>query len=366
MKFVLCLFLLSCLICGAEDTAIQKSLVQHKTESFQKDMKSQASYRKFITLFKQTKGQINEKVIAIGILGARMHKLKTEYDLFTKMMKTKYPLSDYPEKIKTKNLGVVCAKCNGDKKSMRSCTKCKGKKTCTNSSCKGGSVKGYDRKNGRYVPVERTCSICNGTGNCVTCEGSGEVSGSCSPCRQRGYVFSSEKAYEFMDGVLNEIVTLQVAGDQVAFEKAQEAKGLIKLDGEWVTQKYIQQMKDRAAEAEKQRLIAEKREEAEAAVRRMNQRAEALIKQSDARLAEDADEFVELLKIFIADNPKCASIELLKKELQYSELYSSAMKFEESGDYGKAVEVFTKALAIKASKELEAKIKELDDQDIGL
>ena len=336
-------------------------------QSLLEDIKSVKAYKKFVAMYKALEtGEVQEKLTAVGILGARLHKLKEEYVFFTNFLKKHYPDSPIVEAVNLKNLSDACATCQGEATSAAACKKCKGKQACSNASCVDGKVSGYDRVQGRFVAVQRDCIICKGSGQCNTCEGSGEVLGACIPCRKTGYVYSTTKALEVYEGMVQEIVDSSQLLNERALETEMLAKGMVKIDGEWYTKEQIAKMENEALEARKKADEAERRAMVAEENRKRQEEAVALLSESDALLKENPEEVINLLQNFINKYPSHEKVSVFQRELKYAGVFKDALSLEKDGAITKAIKKYSEANEVKNSEELLQKIKYLDEQTIGL
>ena len=311
-------------------------------------------------------GELKEQILAVGILGARLLNLKKEYIKFKTILKGRYPQSIFLEKLKTQNLSKECAVCEGEKQSMRKCFKCKATKNCQNKSCKEGKVFTLVFGSGKAKKQKRTCTICEGTGNCATCEGRGEVQGACNTCNKKGYVFSPSKGFGALNETLQDIITSQKELGNKEFIQTLIAKGLILYKGEWMRRNQRDSLKDKEAEEVKLLALTLKKQREDADQQKINLRAHTLLKQFDKRLHENSSAFAKLLKNFIRDYPTCDCIIELKKGVSYCQLYTSGREYEKKGNYEKAISSFSKAQKLRHSKALAKRIKKLDDDSTGL
>lgn len=331
------------------------------------DLTNVTSYRKFLSHFKTLPNDdYKQKMVAVGILGARVFKLQKEFDYFVKFLLKTWPDSLYVERVHIKNLSDTCQTCNGEGSAPKECTKCKGGGACTNASCSDGSVTGYDRVDGRFVAVQRTCVICKGSGKCNTCEGNGEAVGVCGKCRKTGFVYNPTKAVEAFEGLVREIV--EGAGESNESLKRDEmiAQGMVEIDGEFYTKEQVAKMEQDALEARKKADEAERKAMELAENERKKQAAAGILTRVDDMLKESPDDTINRLKAFIADYPNHEKVEEIKKELEYCDLYKEAKGLEKKGAITKAIRKYQEVLKHRSSEEILEKIKKLDEQTIGL
>jgi hypothetical protein len=336
-------------------------------QSLLEDIKSLRAYKKFVANYKKVeKGDVQEKLTAVGIIGARMHGLKEEYVFFGNYLKRNYPGSALADTVSLKNLSENCNTCQGEGTSAAACKKCKGNQACSNNSCTDGKVTGYDRVGGRFVAVQRDCTICKGNGQCVTCDGSGEALGSCSPCRQRGYLYSANKAVGVYEGLVQDILEDSQSINAKAFDVEMIAKGMVKIDGEWYRKEQIARMERDALQARKKADQAERRAMEVAEIQLQEEKAVSVLDRVDELVKSNPVETIDLLKGFIEKYPKHKKIPQFRKELSYADKYKSASVLEKNGAISKAIKKYQEAWSVKETDELKDKIKYLDDQTIGL
>lgn len=331
------------------------------------DIRNVNAYRKFMAHYKKLPTADNkEKMVAIGIIGARLFKLEREFNFFVKYLQKNYPTSLYIETVHLKNLSDQCQTCDGEGTAAKDCTKCKGNGSCSNNSCSDGQVTGYDRVDGRFVKVQRKCVICKGGGKCNTCEGSGEALGSCVKCRKKGYVYSELKAIEVYETMINEIINEADGMNEKAKEQEMIAKGMVEIDGEFYTREQVAKMEQDALEARKKADEAERRAMEIAESKRKEQQAAGILGKVDSMLKADPDETIVRLKTFIQDYPDHDRVAEVRKELEYCDLYKQAVALEKKGSITKAIKKYQEVLKIKNSDDIIERIKKLDYQTIGL
>ena len=331
------------------------------------DIKDVKAYRKFIAHYKKFPTAENkEKMVAIGIIGSRLHKLEREFNFFVKYLQKTYPESLYFETVHIKNLSDQCQTCDGEGVAAKNCTKCKGNGTCSNHSCSDGQVTGYDRIDGRFIKVQRQCVICKGNGKCNTCEGSGEAVGTCTKCRKRGYVYSELKAIEVYENLIGEILNEADGMNEQAKEQEMIAKGMVEIDGEFYTKEQVAKMEQNALDARKKADEAERKAMEIAEAQRKKQQAAGILSRVDTMLKESPDETIVRLETFLKDYPDHDRVAEVKKELQYCDLYKQALALEKKGSISKAIKKYQEVLKMKNSDDIAEKIKHLDYQTIGL
>ena len=363
MKF---LFYLSMLL-TLSATAQERPAYLKVSEKYQEYPKNLKYYKAFAQLHTQIPdGALREKILAASFLGARLLKQKREYDKFKAILKSLYPQSSYWKETSTQNLSKECGTCEGAKLSMRKCLTCKGLKNCHNKACKDGKVISLSLGSEKARETKRTCKICEGTGNCVKCEGEGEVKIPCQTCKKKGYVFSYIKGFEKLEEILTSVSNSQQERAKKEFEKTQIAKGLVLYNDEWMTRNERDKLKEAAAEKLKQEEQLAQQESRLKEQKKINLRAETLLKQLDQRLKNDSTTLIPLIEGLIKDHPQSDRIKDLKNALTYCEYYLKARKFEKKGHYEKAVELLSKAQKLRPSEALAKKIQELDNNSIGL
>ena len=331
------------------------------------DSSSLSAYRKFVAHYKKFPKEENiQKMIAIGILGARIFKLEREFNFFAKYLQKTYPNSLYLEIVHSKNLSDQCQTCEGQGTAAKSCTKCKGNGTCTNHSCSDGQVTGYDRVDGRFVKVQRQCVICKGKGKCNTCDGSGESVGSCVKCRKTGLVYSEAKTIEVYEKLVKAIIDDSVDYNTKAKHEAMIAKGMVEIDGEFYTKEQVAKMEQTALAARKKADEAERRAMEIAEAQRKEQQAAGILGQVDSMLKDNPEETIVRLKTFLKDYPDHDRVSEVKRELEYCDLYNQAVTLEKKGSISKAIKKYQEILKFKESEDIQEKIKNLDYQTIGL
>jgi len=331
------------------------------------DLKSVASYRKFVSNFKKLPNQAQtERMIAIGIVGARVYKLEKEFTYFAKYLQKNYPDSLYLETVHSKNLSDVCQTCDGEGVAAKKCVKCKGSGACTNHSCSDGQITGYDRVDGRFVKVQRECIICKGKAQCNSCEGSGEAIGSCSKCRKKGYIYSTAKALETYESLIKELIDEANEFNEEAKKQEMIAKGMVEIDGIFYTKEQVAKMEQDALEARRKADEAERRAMELAEAKRKDQQAAGILDRVDVMLVADPDDTITKLKTFISDYPDHEKVSVVKKELEVADLYKQAMGLEKKGAINKAIRKYQEVLKLKSTEEILRKIKKLDEQTIGL
>ena len=331
------------------------------------DIHSAASYRNFVAHYKKFPTEENiQKMIAIGIIGARLFKLEREFNFFAKYLQKNYPNSLYLEIVHVKNLSDQCQTCEGQGTAAKSCTKCKGNGTCANHSCSDGQVTGYDRVDGRFVKVQRQCVICKGNAKCNTCNGSGEAVGSCLKCRKTGLVYSDAKALEVYEKLIKAIIDDSIDYNNKAKHEEMIAKGMVEIDGEYYSKEQVAKMERDALEARKKADEAERRAMELAEAKRKEQQAAGILENVDTMLKTDPEETIVRLKTFIKDYPDHDRVNEVKRELEYCDLYNQALTLEKKGSISKAIRKYQEILKFKDSEDIQEKIKNLDYQTIGL
>ena len=349
----------------AEDVIDEKIVDDGKT--LLADIKNVTAYRRFVAHYKKMPtDEHTQKMIAIGIIGARLYKLEREFNFFAKYLQKNFPGSLYLETVHIKNLSDQCQACEGQGTAAKECVKCKGNGACTNHSCSEGQVTGYDRVDGRFVPVQRTCVICKGGGKCNSCDGSGEAVGTCVKCRKKGYVYSQVKAIETFESMIGELINEAEQQQESAKQQEMIAKGMVEIDGVYYTKEQVAKMEQEAIEARKKADEAERRAMEIAEAKRKEQQAAGILNQVDTMLKENPDETIVKLKAFIADYPDHERVNEVKRELQYADLYKEAKGLEEKGSISKAIRKYQEVLKIKNSEDVLQKIQKLDEQTIGL
>ena len=146
------------------------------------------------------------------------------------------------------NLKDTCSACQGSGLGKLKCLSCKGEGTCTNSLCKEGKVK---VKNKDFGEILVDCTICLGTDNCKKCKGEGTVLRNCSKCRTTGMAFSRDKVKELLKDKLSVLKQFLEEKDKVKFEALQKSKGLVKVDGNWITKERLREMEAAKLKAER-------------------------------------------------------------------------------------------------------------------
>lgn len=151
-----------------------------------------------------------------------------------------------------------CSTCRGSGQVQVACKRCSGTGRCPGCSGRGTieRIRGHAR-----------CGFCNGSGKCNACGGSGKETTKCTECFGTGRVLSRQLV---MKALVKQIDVTQ----EQAFLKEQEAKGLVRFDGRWITPAEKAQetegraalAKARATEAERD-LAEQRRKEAEAQAR---------------------------------------------------------------------------------------------------
>lgn len=103
----------------------------------------------------------------------------------------------------------VCPSCNGEGALQGACYKCKGTGSCQNRKCNGGSVvsSGLDGRSS-----VRKCSVCGGTGQCISCNGIGKTEKKCSQCQGVKKVVNKGSALTACKELLNALI---VAGKEI-------------------------------------------------------------------------------------------------------------------------------------------------------
>ena len=190
------------------------------------------------------------------------------------------------------------------------------------------------------MAVQRDCTICKGSGQCVTCDGSGETLGSCNTCRQRGHVYSVNKAIEVYEGLIQEILDDSQSINARAFEEEMIAKGMVKIDGEWYTKEQIAKMERDALEARRKADEAERRAMELAEAKQQEEKAAQVLDRVDELVKTDPDETITLLKDFINKYPKHGKIPQFRKELSYAGVYRDASALEKEGAISKAIKKY--------------------------
>ena len=331
------------------------------------DLKNVQAYRKFVSNFKKLPTQeYTEKMIAIGIIGARIYKLEKEFTYFAKYLQKNYPDSLYLETVHTKNLSDECQACAGEGVAAKECIKCKGNGACTNHSCSDGQVTGYDRVDGRFVVVQRQCIICKGDAKCKACEGSGEAKGTCTKCRKKGYVYSSAKALQTYEDLIKEMISAGETTNEEAKRQEMIAQGMFEIDGVFYTKEQVAKMEQDALEARRKADEAERKAMELAEAKRKEQQAAGILQRVDSMLAVNPDETITKLKTFISEYPDHEKVGAVKKELEYADLYKQARGLEKQGAINKAIRKYQEVLKHKSTEEILQKIKQLDEQTIGL
>ena len=282
--------------------------------------------------------------------------------LFTKMVveiEKKSPMSPILIYKTSVNLQDTCQACEGSGIGKVTCLVCNGKSTCTNSLCQEGKVKVRDKEFG-VILVD--CSICLGADICRKCKGEGTVPGNCAPCRTTGMAFSKEKVKMLLKDKLIVLKQLIEDKDKAKFESLQKSKGLVKINGEWITQKRLQEL-----EVERSRL-----QEAAAKMRLKEEQqgidksGESLLKALTQKFKANSAETAAIVENFVKRNPKSKMVQPLAKKLYFLQLLQMAEEYESRGHIGKAVTALSEAVQIEDSPELRIKIKSLDEQTIGL
>lgn len=109
-----------------------------------------------------------------------------------KVLEKHYPDSKYTAALTIGNIAAPCPNCNGEGRVWRACPVCDGSGKC--QMCQGSGRFEMKLDEGG----ETVCPKCGGSGECTSCEGTGRKYRQCHKCRGMGYLLDREdllKAY---------------------------------------------------------------------------------------------------------------------------------------------------------------------------
>ena len=131
-----------------------------------------------------------------------------------------------------------CKECGGTGRIKSRCNACGGTGRCPR--CRGRGKISAPRLKGMGSAATMSCSLCRGSGHCIECR-NGTKETRHSPCNGSGIRVSKEKCLKAFEMHRNRAETYLRTEEQkrkeVDFEASQRAKGLVKHNGTWMTQK---------------------------------------------------------------------------------------------------------------------------------
>ena len=262
--------------------------------------------------------------------------------------------------------GDECSVCEGSAKNDRACKKCNGTKTCRNAECRKGQIIKLERVGEKFEEVSSDCPVCDATGFCQTCGGSGVYKIPCNICRSFGYLLNKMKVREQFKSGLTAMNTLVDAHLIEGFEKDQLAKGKIKRGDRYYTAAEIEKM-DTAARLKNERTnqVQRRREDQkrEQELRaKMDKKFKSL--EDDSVLApEKAKRLIENDFSNVADPVKKRHINTCLKQ---ADLMIKAKEAENKGLELEAIKWLKEAQKLREHEAIKEKIKKLKLESIGL
>jgi hypothetical protein len=185
-------------------------------------------------------------------------------------------------------------------------------------------------------------------------------------CKKTGYTYSEGKALKLYGELLEQASRNVKALQLEAFEAAQLAKGMTKIDDQWYSREEVASMQA-ADRQEKQKLADfESDKIALKALAERRKRADGLLFGVEEFIERSPDQIVEKLEAFVDEYPGYEAIDDVRQALRYAELYSEAFSFEKNGASSKALSKYKMALAVKHSGILEKKVIAMDNKSLGL
>ena len=267
---------------------------------------------------------------------------------------------------KISNFGVQCTVCAGEQKKARICRDCAGNKRCSNKDCRRGKIGVLSKQGNNFVEVEKDCPVCNASGDCQTCKGTGQYFVKCRICKGFGFKLDMRQVKESieakkaeMDGMVTEFVLAE-------YEKEQMSKGLIRRGNKWVTQEQIDN-EERVASERSERLRLEKEK--------------ALAIQRQRQLKSEQSGLIFSLKNLVASDPNKAELILVEKfsgELsadinqkvtifkEQIQLVKKAQELESRGNYPMAIRFYEQVDKMRERPYFKSHIRKLKLADIGL
>ena len=176
----------------------EDALVLYNTaKNMEKHIDNQSHYVKFVKQYKVLpEGKVRDLYYSVALLGAQVHGRAEELAFFDKCLKEKSVIKDIHKYYHAKMNHKKCYTCLGKKRYTGICNTCLGKKTCGNKKCNNGKTVTLDRVNGKFTSVQKKCTSCDGSSNCVTCKGEGKVPKRCFRCDNNGMIFNKKKSLQ--------------------------------------------------------------------------------------------------------------------------------------------------------------------------
>ena len=338
-----------------------------ETQSLLKDIANKGQYKRVSSFHEKVgKGSLQEKVLAIGLLGARLHKDLKGYQFFEKLLRSHYGSGEYSSFLDVATLSESCSKCDGTKKNSAKCLPCKGTGDCKNYKCKEGKTVGFEFVDGKSIQVEKPCTTCSGTGYCGQCKGEAELLVNCSSCRATGVRYSSKIVKGFYQKTLNDLVDDIGVIEQTLADDEKISKGMVKVDGVWYTKEQISRMEKDAIEAQRLADLAEQRAMASVHENELERKATLLLASVEKTVFQQPSGAISSLQKFQVSYPDYKNKATLESRLSFCKLIEEALALEKKGAMSKAIRVYEKALKLNPSQYLSEKIQKLDNETIGL
>lgn len=329
-----------------------------------------ASYRAFLkTVSALDDSELKAGAYAYAALGAYLQD-KVEYGtkIHVLLNELSHEIGDskWVNFCDVEQFGDECSVCEGSAKNDRSCKKCNGTKTCRNAECRKGQIITLEKIDQKFEEVSTDCPICDATGFCQTCGGSGVYKIPCNICRSFGYLLNKVKVREQFKNGLEAMNNLVEDNVLAGFEQDQLALGKIKRGDRWYTADEIAKM-DSAAQMKLERStqVQRRREElkrTEELRAKMDKKFNSL--ERDSLLEpEKAKRIIE--KDFANElSPKKKQI--LNVYLKQSEYMIKAKEAENKGSELEAIKWLEEADKLRPNDLIKQKIKKLKLESLGL
>lgn len=262
--------------------------------------------------------------------------------------------------------GDECSVCEGSAKNDRPCKKCNGTKTCRNAECRKGQIITLEKIDQKFEEVSTDCPVCEATGFCQTCNGSGVYKIPCNICRSFGYLLNKVKVREQFKNGLESMNSLVEANLMEGFAQDQLALGKIKRGDRWYTAAEIAKM-DSAAQMKLDRSnqVQRRREELK--------RAEELRAKMDKKfraLANDSilepEKSIRVIESDFSNELDPKKKQLLNIYLKQAELVIKSQEAENKGLELEAIKWLQEAQKLRHHDSLKEKVKELKLGSLGL
>ncbi|WDE97098.1 hypothetical protein PQO03_03895 [Lentisphaera profundi] len=369
---VLLLLLVSLTVISQEDLSHYKKAMTFKSSwtLYKNAPDNYASYKAFSKSIEDLEAsEIKAAAYAYSILGAYFQN-KVEYGAITHQK-----LSDLSQEIgddkwqgfcRVEQFGDECSVCEGSSEKKRACKKCNGTKTCRNGECRKGQIISLEKIDGKFEEVSTDCSICEASGFCQACGGSGVYKIPCNICRGFGYLLNKMKVREkFKDGLVD--MDALVANHILeGFSQDQLAKGKIKRGDRWYTLEEINKM-DKSSQLKAERSMLEQRK------REQNQRTGELRAKRDKKFNSlENDSILEpekakkIIENDFSDEADPVKINLLNIYLKQANLIIKATESENKGLELEAIKLLKEAQKIRDHEVLRSRIRKLKLENLGL